>query len=122
MASARPSAISASRAIRMRSPRAPSRGRAIGSSVRAETEGGRARERVRPIASTAASAVPLAVVYFAVSMERMRGSLCAMRRVLTIFLWEKVQDKSDRLMVFFDPQGVVSAFGYGQGRYELEPF
>jgi hypothetical protein len=41
---------------------------------------------------------------------------------LTLFQWEKVQDKSDRLMVFFDPHGVVSAFGYRQGRYELEPF
>ena len=29
--------------------------------------------------------------------------------------WEKVQDKSDRLMVFFDPAGVVSAFGYRRG-------
>lgn len=41
---------------------------------------------------------------------------------LTLFQWEKVQDKSDRLMVFFDPGGVVSAFGYRQGRGELEPF
>lgn len=40
---------------------------------------------------------------------------------LTIFQWEKVQDKSDRLMVFFDRAGVVSAFGYRQGRDELEP-
>jgi hypothetical protein len=40
---------------------------------------------------------------------------------LTIFQWEKVQDKSDRLMVFFDSLGVVSAFGYRQGRNELEP-
>lgn len=40
---------------------------------------------------------------------------------LTIFQWEKVQEKSDRLMVFFDPAGVVSAFGYRQGRNELEP-
>lgn len=40
---------------------------------------------------------------------------------LTIFQWEKVQDKSDRLMVFFDPAGVVSAFGYREGRDELEP-
>jgi hypothetical protein len=39
----------------------------------------------------------------------------------TIFQWEKVQDKSDRLMVFFDRIGVVSAFGYRQGRDELEP-
>jgi hypothetical protein len=40
---------------------------------------------------------------------------------LTLFQWEKVQDKSDRLMVFFDPAGVVSAFGYREGRDELEP-
>jgi hypothetical protein len=40
---------------------------------------------------------------------------------LTLFQWEKVQDKSDRLMVFFDSKGVVSAFGYRQGRDELEP-
>ena len=40
---------------------------------------------------------------------------------LTLFQWEKVQDKSDRLMVFFDLAGVVSAFGYRQGRDELEP-
>ncbi|MGH7288323.1 MAG: hypothetical protein ACREI8_09935 [Myxococcota bacterium] len=40
---------------------------------------------------------------------------------LTLFQWEKVQDKSDRLMVFFDAAGVVSAFGYRQGRHELEP-
>jgi hypothetical protein len=40
---------------------------------------------------------------------------------MTIFQWEKVQEKSDRLMVFFDAAGVVSAFGYRQGRNELEP-
>ena len=39
----------------------------------------------------------------------------------TIFQWEKVQDKSDRLMVFFDRAGVVRAYGYRQGRDELEP-
>jgi hypothetical protein len=39
----------------------------------------------------------------------------------TLFQWEKVQDKSDRLMVFFDALGRVSAFGYRQGREELEP-
>jgi hypothetical protein len=38
---------------------------------------------------------------------------------LTIFQWEKVQDKSDRLMVFFDATGVVNAFGYREGREEL---
>jgi hypothetical protein len=40
---------------------------------------------------------------------------------LTLFQWEKVQDKSDRLMVFFDSAGVVNAFGYREGRDELEP-
>lgn len=40
---------------------------------------------------------------------------------LTLFQWEKVQDKSDRLMVFFDAAGVVSAYGYREGRTELEP-
>jgi hypothetical protein len=40
---------------------------------------------------------------------------------LTLFQWEKVQDKSDRLMVFFDSEGVVSAFAYRRGREELEP-
>jgi hypothetical protein len=40
---------------------------------------------------------------------------------LTLFLWEKVQDKSDRLMVFFDTTGLVSSYGYRQGREELEP-
>ena len=39
----------------------------------------------------------------------------------TIFDWVKIQDKSDELMVFFDTEGVVSAFGYRQGRNELEP-
>jgi hypothetical protein len=40
----------------------------------------------------------------------------------TLFHWDKDQDKSDRLMVFFDPAGVVSAFGFRDGRAELEPF
>jgi hypothetical protein len=40
---------------------------------------------------------------------------------LTLFQWEKVQDKSDRLMVFFDEAGVVSSFGYRKGRAELQP-
>jgi hypothetical protein len=39
----------------------------------------------------------------------------------TFFVWDKVQDKSDRLMIFFDPGGVVNAFGYRHGRAELEP-
>jgi hypothetical protein len=38
----------------------------------------------------------------------------------TFFVWDKVQDKSDRLMVFFDGTGVVSAYGYRHGRAELE--
>jgi hypothetical protein len=42
-------------------------------------------------------------------------------RGFTLFRWDKVQDKSDRLMVFFDPTGVVSAFGFRHGRAELEP-
>jgi hypothetical protein len=42
-------------------------------------------------------------------------------RGFTLFRWDKVQDKSDRLMVFFDPTGIVSAFGYRHGRSELEP-
>ena len=40
---------------------------------------------------------------------------------LTIFDWEKKQDKSDRLMIFFDRDGVVTSFGYRKGREELEP-
>lgn len=38
-----------------------------------------------------------------------------------IFTWSHVQDKSDHLMVFFDHDGVVSAFGYRHGRSELDP-
>lgn len=38
-----------------------------------------------------------------------------------LFSWEKVQDKSDRLLVLFDREGVVSSFGYREGRDELEP-
>ncbi len=38
----------------------------------------------------------------------------------TLFQWSKDQDKGDRLMVFFDPAGRVSAFGYRHGRSELE--
>lgn len=41
---------------------------------------------------------------------------------MTIFQWEKVQEKSDRLMVFFDSAGVVNAYGYREGRDELERF
>lgn len=38
-----------------------------------------------------------------------------------LFTWEKVQDKSDRLMILFDAKGVVSSFGFREGRDELEP-
>jgi hypothetical protein len=38
-----------------------------------------------------------------------------------IFSYQKVQEKSDLLMVFFDRAGVVTAFGYRHGRKELEP-
>ncbi len=41
---------------------------------------------------------------------------------LELFRWENVQEKSDRLMVFFDRAGVVSAYGFRRGREELEPF
>jgi len=41
---------------------------------------------------------------------------------LELFTWDKVQEKSDRLVVFFDREGVVSAFGFRRGREELEPF
>lgn len=37
-----------------------------------------------------------------------------------LFTYEKVQEKSDLLMVFFDRAGVVTAFGYRNGREELE--
>ena len=38
-----------------------------------------------------------------------------------IFSYEKTQEKRDVLMVFFDREGVVTAFGYRAGREELEP-
>jgi hypothetical protein len=41
---------------------------------------------------------------------------------LELFRWENIQEKSDRLMVFFDGAGVVTAFGFRRGRNELEPF
>jgi len=40
---------------------------------------------------------------------------------IEIFTWDRVQEKSDRLMVFFDRAGVVSAFGFRRGRDELQP-
>jgi hypothetical protein len=39
---------------------------------------------------------------------------------LEIFTWNRIQEKSDRLMVFFDREGVVSAFSYRRGRGELD--
>ena len=39
----------------------------------------------------------------------------------TVFVWTRVQDKSDHLMVFFDKAGVVTSFGYRSGRAELQP-
>ena len=41
---------------------------------------------------------------------------------LELFRWENVQEKSDRLLVFFDTSGVVTAYGFRRGRDELEPF
>lgn len=41
---------------------------------------------------------------------------------LQLFRWENVQEKSDRLLVFFDRAGVVTAYGFRRGRDELEPF
>jgi hypothetical protein len=41
---------------------------------------------------------------------------------LELFRWENVQEKSDRLLVFFDITGVVTAYGFRRGRDELEPF
>lgn len=41
---------------------------------------------------------------------------------IELFRWEKIQQKDDRLMVFFDPAGVVNAFGFRRGREELEPY
>ena len=39
-----------------------------------------------------------------------------------VFTWDRMQEKSDRLMVFFDPSGVVNSFGFRRGRDELRPF
>jgi outer membrane protein assembly factor BamE (lipoprotein component of BamABCDE complex) len=40
---------------------------------------------------------------------------------IEIFTWDRVQEKSDRLLVFFDRNGRVSAFGFRRGRDELQP-
>jgi hypothetical protein len=40
---------------------------------------------------------------------------------IEIFTWDRVQEKSDRLLVFFDRNGLVSAFGFRRGRAELQP-
>lgn len=40
---------------------------------------------------------------------------------IQIFSWSKVQEKSDRLTIFFDRAGVVTAFGHRRGTQELDP-
>jgi hypothetical protein len=40
----------------------------------------------------------------------------------TLFSWSKVQRKSDRLTIFFDGGGTVTAFGHRRGTRELERF
>jgi hypothetical protein len=40
---------------------------------------------------------------------------------IEIFTLDRTQEKSDRLLVFFDRQGLVSAYGYRRGRAELQP-
>ena len=37
-----------------------------------------------------------------------------------LFSWNKVQRKSDRLTIFFDGDGTVTAFGHRRGTQELE--
>ena len=37
-----------------------------------------------------------------------------------LFSWSKVQRKSDRLTIFFDGDGTVTAFGHRRGTQELE--
>jgi outer membrane protein assembly factor BamE (lipoprotein component of BamABCDE complex) len=41
---------------------------------------------------------------------------------LRIFSFTKTQEKSDRLVVLFDREGVVSGFGYRRGTEQLETF
>jgi hypothetical protein len=38
-----------------------------------------------------------------------------------LFAWSKVQRKSDRLTIFFDGEGTVTAYGHRRGTQELEP-
>ena len=37
-----------------------------------------------------------------------------------LFAWNKVQRKSDRLTIFFDADGTVTAYGHRRGTQELE--
>jgi outer membrane protein assembly factor BamE (lipoprotein component of BamABCDE complex) len=39
---------------------------------------------------------------------------------MEIFSWNKVQEKSDQLTVFFDREGIVTGFGYRRGTEELD--
>lgn len=41
---------------------------------------------------------------------------------IEVFTWDRMQEKSDRLMVFFGPAGVVNSFGFRRGRDELRPY
>lgn len=41
---------------------------------------------------------------------------------LTIFAWSKTQEKSDRLVLIFDRDGVLTGYGYRRGTEELETF
>lgn len=41
---------------------------------------------------------------------------------LTIFSYEKSQEKSDRMVVLFDRSGVLSGFGFRRGTDQLERF
>lgn len=40
----------------------------------------------------------------------------------SIFTWEKLDEKSDRLVVMFDRAGVLVSIGYLRGTEALEPF
>jgi hypothetical protein len=40
----------------------------------------------------------------------------------TLFSWNKVQRKGDRLTIFFGPDGIVTSFGHRRGTHELERF
>jgi hypothetical protein len=41
---------------------------------------------------------------------------------LLLFSYQKTQEKSDRLVVFFDRQGFLSGLGYRRGTLQLERF